>query len=223
MSEDMKNSQAPEVTNTNSANPALESNQPSPSDQHFKDLKKSAKAVWEDFRKEAYTDEDRKEFAEIKKEAKDVVADFKKNWLAYLFGLLIIGVLIYWGVGLFIRNLPENKAINAAQGMCFLDQGSDLGTNADLSLENVSWDSENLGNDRWAVYLNGYSPDYDTQLMIQVTLSETDDYTQGEVTYVEFDGVGYDDMDSIQYALAIVYDMVDQVFVGDYMSYLLGF
>ena len=33
----------------------------------------------------------------------------------------------------------------------------------------------------------------------------------------------YDDMDSIQYALAIVYDMVDQVFVGDYMSYLLGF
>ena len=108
--------------------------------------------------------------------------------------------------------------------MIFSDYGeSNFEIYVDTSLENVEWEAENLGNDRWAVYMNGYSPKYDIQLMTQMVITDEGDSYSGEIDYVEVDGVGYSDYDSIRYALAVIYDRVNQEFVSDYMGYLLGF
>ena len=141
------------------------------------------------------------------------------------FGVLLFVIAII--VGIFrscAANTPENRAINTAKDMIFSDYGeSNFEIYVDTSLENVEWDAENLGNDRWAVYMNGYSPEYDIQLMTQMVITDEGDSYSGEIVYVEVDGVGYSDYDSIRYALAVIYDRVNQEFVSDYMGYLLGF
>ena len=141
------------------------------------------------------------------------------------FGVLLFVITII--VGIFrscAANTPENRAINTAKDMIFSDYGeSNFEIYVDTSLENVEWDAENLGNDRWAVYMNGYSPEYDIQLMTQMVITDEGDSYSGEIVYVEVDGVGYSDYDSIRYALAVIYDRVNQEFVSDYMGYLLGF
>ena len=141
------------------------------------------------------------------------------------FGILLFVIAII--VGIFrscAANTPENRAINTAKDMIFSDYGeSNFEIYVDTSLENVEWEAENLGNDRWAVYMNGYSPKYDIQLMTQMVITDEGDSYSGEIVYVEVDGVGYSDYDSIRYALAIIYDTVNQEFVSDYMGYLLGF
>lgn len=141
------------------------------------------------------------------------------------FGILLFVIAII--VGIFrscAANTPENRAINTAKDMIFSDYGeSNFEIYVDTSLENVEWEAENLGNDRWAVYMNGYSPKYDIQLMTQMVITDEGDSYSGEIIYVEVDGVGYSDYDSIRYALAVIYDRVNQEFVSDYMGYLLGF
>ena len=141
------------------------------------------------------------------------------------FGILLFVIAII--VGIFrscAANTPENRAINTAKDMIFSDYGeSNFEIYVDTSLENVEWEAENLGNDRWAVYMNGYSPKYDIQLMTQMVITDEGDSYSGEIDYVEVDGVGYSDCDSIRYALAVIYDRVNQEFVSDYMGYLLGF
>lgn len=121
-------------------------------------------------------------------------------------------------------NTPKNRAIQTAKDMIFSDYGeSNFEIYVDTSLEDVEWDAENLGNDRWAVYTSGYSPEYDIQLMTQMTITDEGDSYTAEINYVEVDGVGYSDYDTIRYALAVIYDRVNQEFVSDYMGYLLGF
>lgn len=141
------------------------------------------------------------------------------------FGILLFVIAII--VGIFrscAANTPENRAINTAKDMIFSDYGeSNFEIYVNTSLENVEWEAENLGNDRWAVYMNGYSPKYDIQLMTQMVITDEGDSYSGEIDYVEVDGVGYSDYDSIRYALAVIYDRVNQEFVSDYMGYLLGF
>lgn len=138
------------------------------------------------------------------------------------FWFLIILAIVWIVIGLIVRNTPGNKAIATAKEMQF-SEGSSLEVEADLHLEDVNWTSENLGNDRWAVYLTGYSPKYDSDLNLEVVLTDYGDSIKGEVTYVEIDGVGYDDPESIKYAVAIVYDTVETEFVNDLSNYLLGF
>ena len=141
------------------------------------------------------------------------------------FGVLLFVVAII--VGIFrgcSANSPENRAINTAKDMIFSDYGEiNFEIYVDTSLENVEWEAENLGNDRWAVYMNGYSPEYDIQLMTQMVITDEGDSYSGEIVYVEVDGVGYSDYDSIRYALAVIYDRVNREFVSDYMVYLFGF
>ena len=179
-------------------------------------------------------EESRKEWDGITKDFQDakneVVADItKKKTLKERITDIAAILLLVAVVALIVRgcsaNSPENRAIKNAQNLVFEDYG---GTNFDIyvndTLTDVTWDSEKLGNDRWAVYMSGYSPEYDLQLMVQIVLTYGDDDTYtGEVVYVEYDGVGYSDYDSIRYALAIIYDTVNQEFVSDYMGYLLGF
>lgn len=179
-------------------------------------------------------EESRKEWDEITKEYQDakneVLADITKKKtlkeritdIAGILLLVAVVALIFRGCS---ANSPENRAIKNAQNLVFEDYG---GTNFDIyvgdTLTDVTWESEKLGNDRWAVYMSGYSPEYDLQLMVQIVLTYGDDDTYtGEVVYVEYDGVGYSDYDSIRYALAIIYGTVNQEFVSDYMGYLLGF
>ena len=179
-------------------------------------------------------EESRKEWDGITKDFQDakneVVADITKKKtlkeritdIAAIILLVAVVALIFRGCS---ANSPENRAIKNAQNLVFEDYG---GTNFDIyvgdTLTDVTWESEKLGNDRWAVYMSGYSPEYDLQLMVQIVLAYGDDDTYtGEVVYVEYDGIGYSDYDSIRYALAIIYDTVNQEFVSDYMGYLLGF
>ena len=173
-------------------------------------------------------EESRKEWDEITKEYQDakneVVADITKKKtlkeritdISAILLLVAVIALIFRGCS---ANSPKNRAIKNAKNLVFEDYG---GTNFDIyvdeNLTDVTWDSEKLGNDRWAVYMSGYSPEYDLQLMVQIVLTYGDDDTYtGEVVYVEYDGVGYSDYDSIRYALAIIYDTVNQEFVSDYM------
>ena len=179
-------------------------------------------------------EESRKEWDGITKEYQDAKNEFmaditKKKTLKERITDIAAILLLVAVVALIVRgcsaNSPENRAIKNAQNLVFEDYG---GTNFDIyvneNLTDVTWDSEKLGNDRWAVYMSGYSSEYDLQLMVQIVLTYGDDDTYtGEVVYVEYDGVGYSDYDSIRYALAIIYDTVNQEFVSDYMGYLLGF
>lgn len=179
-------------------------------------------------------EESRKEWDEITKEYQDakneVLADITKKKtlkeritdIAAILLLVAVVALIFRGCS---ANSPENRAIKNAQNLVFEDYG---GTNFDIyvdeNLSDVTWESEKLGNNRWAVYMSGYSSEYNLQLMVQIVLTYGDDDTYtGEVVYVEYNGVGYSDYDSIRYALAIIYDTVNQEFVSDYMGYLLGF
>lgn len=179
-------------------------------------------------------EESRKEWDGITKEYQDAKNEFmaditKKKTLKERITDIAAILLLVAVVALIVRgcsaNSPENRAIKNAQNLVFEDYG---GTNFDIyvneNLTDVTWESEKLGNDRWAVYMSGYSPEYDLQLMVQIVLTYGDDDTYtGEVVYVEYNGVGYSDYDSIRYALAIIYDTVNQEFVSDYMGYLLGF
>lgn len=179
-------------------------------------------------------EESRKEWDEITKEYQDakneVLADItKKKTLKERITDIAAILLLIAVVALIVRgcsaNSPKNRAIKNVQNLVFEDYG---GTNFDIyvneTLTDVIWESEKLGNDRWAVYMSGYSSEYDLQLMVQIVLTYGDDDTYtGEVVYVEYNGVGYSDYDSIRYALAIIYDTVNQEFVSDYMGYLLGF
>lgn len=179
-------------------------------------------------------EESRKEWDGITKEYQDAKNEFmaditKKKTLKERITDIAAILLLVAVVALIVRgcsaNSPENRAIKNAQNLVFEDYG---GTNFDIyvneNLTDVTWESEKLGNDRWAVYMSGYSPEYDLQLMVQIVLTYDDDDTYtGEVVYVEYNGVGYSDYDSIRYALAIIYDTVNQEFVSDYMGYLLGF
>lgn len=179
-------------------------------------------------------EESRKEWDGITKEYQDAKNEFmadiaKKKTLKERITDIAAILLLVAVIALIVRgcsaNSPENRAIKNAQNLVFEDYG---GTNFDIyvneNLTDVTWESEKLGNDRWAVYMSGYSSEYDLQLMVQIVLTYGDDDTYtGEVVYVEYDGVGYSDYDSIRYALAIIYDTVNQEFVSDYMGYLLGF
>lgn len=179
--------------------------------------------------------ESKEDFKNMKKDFDKMVDETSKNFekakpktlmeKVIHFGVLLFVIVII--VGIFrscAANTPENRAINTAKDMIFSDYGeSNFEIYVDTSLENVEWDAENLGNDRWAVYMNGYSPEYDIQLMTQMVITDEGDSYSGEIVYVEVDGVGYSDYDSIRYALAVIYDRVNQEFVSDYMGYLLGF
>lgn len=179
--------------------------------------------------------ESKEDFKNMKKDFDKMVDETNKNFekakpktlmeKVIHFGVLLFVITII--VGIFrscAANTPENRAINTAKDMIFLDYGeSNFEIYVDTSLEDVEWDAENLGNDRWAVYMNGYSPEYDIQLMTQMIITDEGDSYSGEIVYVEVDGVGYSDYDSIRYALAVIYDRVNQEFVSDYMGYLLGF
>lgn len=179
--------------------------------------------------------ESKEDFKNMKKDFDKMVDETSKNFekakpkslmeKIIHFGVLMFVVAII--VGIFrscAANTPENRAINTAKDMIFSDYGeSNFEIYVDTSLEDVEWEAENLGNDRWAVYMNGYSPEYDIQLMTQMVITDEGDSYSGEIVYVEVDGVGYSDYDSIRYALAVIYDRVNQEFVSDYMGYLLGF
>lgn len=179
--------------------------------------------------------ESKEDFKNMKKDFDKMVDETNKNFekakpktlmeKVIHFGILLFVIAII--VGIFrscAANTPENRAINTAKDMIFSDYGeSNFEIYVDTSLENVEWEAENLGNDRWAVYMNGYSPKYDIQLMTQMVITDESDSYSGEIVYVEVDGVGYSDYDSIRYALAVIYDRVNQEFVSDYMGYLLGF
>ncbi len=179
--------------------------------------------------------ESKEDFKNMKKDFDKMVDETNKNFekakpktlmeKVIHFGILLFVIAII--VGIFrscAANTPENRAINTAKDMIFSDYGeSNFEIYVDTSLENVEWEAENLGNDRWAVYMNGYSPKYDIQLMTQMVITDEGDSYSGEIVYVEVDGVGYSDYDSIRYALSIIYDTVNQEFVSDYMGYLLGF
>lgn len=179
--------------------------------------------------------ESKEDFKNMKKDFDKMVDETSKNFekakpkslmeKVIHFGVLLFVVAII--VGIFrscAANTPENRAINTAKDMIFSDYGeSNFEVYVDTSLEDVEWEAENLGNDRWAVYMNGYSPEYDIQLMTQMVITDEGDSYSGEIVYVEVDGVGYSDYDSIRYALAVIYDRVNQEFVSDYMGYLLGF
>lgn len=179
--------------------------------------------------------ESKEDFKNMKKDFDKMVDETNKNFekakpktlmeKVIHFGILLFVISII--VGIFrscAANTPENRAINTAKDMIFSDYGeSNFEIYVDTSLENVEWEAENLGNDRWAVYMNGYSPKYDIQLMTQMVITDEGDSYSGEIDYVEVDGVGYSDYDSIRYALAVIYDRVNQEFVSDYMGYLLGF
>lgn len=178
--------------------------------------------------------ESKEDFKNMKKDFDKMVDETNKNFekakpktlmeKVIHFGILLFVIAII--VGIFrscAANTPENRAINTAKDMIFSDYGeSNFEIYVDTSLENVEWEAENLGNDRWAVYMNGYSPKYDIQLMTQMVITDEGDSYSGEIVYVEVDGVGYSDYDSIRYALALIYDLVNQEFVSDYMGYLLG-
>lgn len=179
--------------------------------------------------------ESKEDFKNMKKDFDKMVDETSKNFekakpkslmeKVIHFGVLLFVIAII--VGIFrscAANTPENRAINTAKDMIFSDYGeSNFEVYVDTSLEDVEWEAENLGNDRWAVYMNGYSPEYDIQLMTQMVITDEGDSYSGEIVYVEVDGVGYSDYDSIRYALAVIYDRVNQEFVSDYMGYLLGF
>lgn len=179
--------------------------------------------------------ESKEDFKNMKKDFDKMVDETSKNFekakpkslmeKIIHFGVLLFVIAII--VGIFrscAANTPENRAINNAKNMIFSDYGeSNFEVYVDTSLEDVEWEAENLGNDRWAVYMNGYSPEYDIQLMTQMDITDEGDSYSGEIVYVEVDGVGYSDYDSIRYALAVIYDRVNQEFVSDYMGYLLGF
>ena len=179
--------------------------------------------------------ESKEDFKNMKKDFDKMVDETNKNFekakpktlmeKVIHFGILLFVIAII--VGIFrscAANTPENRAINTAKDMIFSDYGeSNFEIYVDTSLENVEWEAENLGNDRWAVYMNGYSPKYDIQLMTQMVITDEGDSYSGEIVYVEVDGVGHSDYDSIRYALAVIYDRVNQEFVSDYMGYLLGF
>lgn len=179
--------------------------------------------------------ESKEDFENMKKDFDKMVDETNKNFekakpktlmeKVIHFGILLFVIAII--VGIFrscAANTPENRAINTAKDMIFSDYGeSNFEIYVDTSLENVEWEAENLGNDRWTVYMNGYSPKYDIQLMTQMVITDEGDSYSGEIVYVEVDGVGYSDYDSIRYALAVIYDRVNQEFVSDYMGYLLGF
>lgn len=179
--------------------------------------------------------ESKEDFKNMKKDFDKMVDETSKNFekakpkslmeKVIHFGVLLFVIAII--VGIFrscAANTPENRAINTAKDMIFSDYGeSNFEVYVDTSLEDVEWEAENLGNDRWAVYMNGYSPEYDIQLMTQMVITDEGDSYSGEIVYVEVDGVGYSDYDSIRYALAVIYDRVNQEFVSDYMGYLLDF
>ena len=179
--------------------------------------------------------ESKEDFKNMKKDFDKMVDETNKNFekakpktlmeKVIHFGVLLFAIAII--VGIFrscAANTPENRAINTAKDMIFSDYGeSNFEIYVDTSLEDVEWEAENLGNDRWAVYMNGYSPEYDIQLMTQMVITDEGDSYSGEIVYVEVDGVGYSDYDSIRYVLAVIYDRVNQEFVSDYMGYLLGF
>lgn len=179
--------------------------------------------------------ESKEDFKNMKKDFDKMMDETNKNFekakpktlmeKVIHFGILLFVIAII--VGIFrscAANTPENRAINTAKDMIFSDYGeSNFEIYVDTSLENVEWEAENLGNDRWAVYMNGYSPKYDIQLMTKMVITDEGDSYSGEIVYVEVDGVGYSDYDSIRYALAVIYDRVNQEFVSDYMGYLLGF
>lgn len=179
--------------------------------------------------------ESKEDFKNMKKDFDKMVDETSKNFekakpkslmeKVIHFGVLLFVIAII--VGIFrscAANTPENRAINTAKDMIFSDYGeSNFEVYVDTSLEDVEWEAEKLGNDRWAVYMNGYSPEYDIQLMTQMVITDEGDSYSGEIAYVEVDGVWYSDYDSIRYALAVIYDRVNQEFVSDYMGYLLGF
>ena len=228
------NTQDSQTTNTNAA-----SNEPvkhskiveamiNASDNPEKDRKE-----WDEISKGLH--ESKEDFKNMKKDFDKMVDETNKNFekakpkslmeKVIHFGALLFVIAII--VGIFrscAANTPENRAINTAKDMIFSDYGeSNFEIYVDTSLEDVEWEAENLGNDRWAVYMNGYSSEYDIQLMTQMVITDEGDSYSGEIVYVEVDGVGYSDYDSIRYALAIIYDTVNQEFVSDYMGYLLGF
>lgn len=191
----------------------------------------------------------RKEWDELAREGSEVKEDFKnmkqdfdkmtgeikedyektkpKSLMEKVIRFCILLFAITIVVSLFrscVGNTPKNRAIQTAKDMIFSDYGeSNFEIYVDTSLEDVEWDAEKLGKDRWAVYTSGYSPEYDIQLMTQMNITDEGDSYTAEINYVEVDGVGYSDYDTIRYALAVIYDRVNQEFVSDYMGYLLGF
>ena len=126
-------------------------------------------------------EESRKEWDGITKDFQDakneVVADItKKKTLKERISDILAILIIVGVVALIFRgcsaNSPENRAIKNAQNLVFEDYG---GTNFDIyvgdTLTDVTWEAEKLGKDRWAVYMSGYSPEYDLQLMVQIVLT----------------------------------------------------
>ncbi len=102
----------------------------------------------------------------------------------------------------------RNVAKTMRENVVFEKFGSKtIGDAAERNLEDITWDSEKINNKDYIVTLEGFSDEFDEDIMLtfDVTLEDGDIYAT--VDSVEIDGEEYDDWETIYTVLGVVYGM----------------
>lgn len=168
-------------------------------------------------------DEIKQEFKKAVKEGNEAeAADFKKNPLWYIFRCVLLLVVI---VVIFVQCTGTSKKQILETTKTFTLDNSDvtLGEAVETNLSDVKWTCYEEDDGFWTVTVSGYNANEDAIVSLMIGVTELDaDQVYYEAMYGEVNGNGSMEAADINYAIAIVYDIVGQALVDSLTSYLLG-
>lgn len=168
-------------------------------------------------------DEIKQEFKKAVKEGNEAeAADFKKNPLWYIFRCVLLLVVI---VVIFVQCTGTSKKQILETTKTFTLDNSDvtLGEAVETNLSDVKWTCYEEDDGFWTVTVSGYNANEDATVSLMIGVTELDaDQVYYEAMYGEVNGNGSMEAADINYAIAIVYDIVGQALVDSLTSYLLG-
>lgn len=168
-------------------------------------------------------DEGKQDFKRSLKKGREVeVAGFKRKPLWYIFGCIVVLVIL---VVILVQCSGTSKRQILETAKTFTLDSSDvtLGEAAETNLSNVEWTCYKVDDGYWTVTVSGYNPNEDATATLLIEVSEIDDEkVYYKPIYGEVNGTGSGEAADINYAIAIVYDNVGQALVDSLTSYLLG-
>lgn len=147
---------------------------------------------------------------------------FKRSPLGSIFCVLLVLAVI---VVIFVQCSGTSKRQILETAKTFTMDSSDvtLGEAVETHLRDVEWTCYDQDDGYWTVTVSCYNANEDATVSLLIGITEiSDDQVYYEPIYGEVNGNGSMEASDINYAIAIIYDNVDQALVDSLTNYLLG-
>lgn len=146
----------------------------------------------------------------------------KKSPLGSIFCVLLVLAVI---VVIFVQcsGTSKSQILETAKTFTMDSSNVTLGEAVETNLRDVEWTCYDQDDGYWTVTVSGYNANEDATVSLLIGVTEiSDDQVYYEPIYGEVNGNGSMEASDINYAIAVIYDNVDQALVDSLTNYLLG-